>query len=302
MWFQTYEEGSTQYNWLVDQLASTAAQTADHIIVLGHQTMFGLGDNAVPVMANRQATLYFDADADGVAALIADNSNDITNSGVLTYELPTDFTREFYESNILPLAEAEAITDIAYEYRVSDDIWANDIEPLLLSNNVDLVHTGHSHIWNRAVVNNTNPGLRALNYIEPSNVGNCFGASFGDSVRVSWTNFYDRDLSTPENPVISALPSGRIGPWTAADYPRIGDPQGRTIVGPNRFDAMAELLGAEPGLPYVCSNEISAFTIVDTGEGTARSYVFDFRRPTSEVVEMDCFALDSTVSPDPCGP
>jgi hypothetical protein len=301
MWFQTYEEGSVQYQWLVEQLASSEAQTADHVVVLAHQTMFGLGDNAVPVMANRQATLYFDTAAPGVPELIAAPDNDITDSGVLTYELPTDFTRDFYESNILPLADAEAITDIAYEYRMTEDVWANDIEPLLLANDVDLVHTGHSHIWNRAVVANPSPGLRALNYIEPSNVGNCFGASFGDAVRVSWTNFYDRDLSTPENPVISLLPSGREGPWSAFDYPRIGDPQGRVPVAPNRFDAMAELLGGDPGLPFLCSNEVTAFTIVDTGEGTARSYVFDFRRPASEVVEMDCFPLDSTASPDPCG-
>ncbi|MGF1467127.1 MAG: metallophosphoesterase [Sandaracinaceae bacterium] len=293
MWFQTYDEGSVQHDWLVDQLASQDFQDAEYVVVLGHQTMFGLGDNAVPVMAERQTIIYFDTAL--AADLIADGTNAIDDSGQLgpfTYPV----SRDFFEANIMALAERGAITDVTYQYPVAEDVWANDVEPLLTDAGVNLVHTGHSHVWNRAV----EPGaVRDLHYIEASNVGNCFGAGFdGFGVRVPWTNFYESSSSDE----LRALPSGRIGPWDAADYPRVGDPQGRATVAPNLLDAMNFFTGADEGLPFLCSNDVTVFSILDSGEGTVRSYAFDTRFPAREVVEMDCFALDSTASPDPCTP
>jgi hypothetical protein len=44
-------------------------------------------------------------------------------------------------------------------------------------------------------------------------------------------------------------------------------------------------------LPYVASNDITAFSILDTGTGTVSSYYFDTREPTSTVVKFDEFAL-----------
>ena len=57
------------------------------------------------------------------------------------------------------LVEREAIVDIYYEYPVGNDIWINEIEPLLLDHGVHLVHTGHSRLWNRTRVGD-------LHYIE----------------------------------------------------------------------------------------------------------------------------------------
>lgn len=291
MFFQSYERGSTQYQWLVEQLDSEAFRTAEHVVVLGHQTMFGLGDNAVPVMANPQTIIYFDADV--AADLVADGSNEITASGELgpfTYPV----SRAFFEDNVMALADLGAITDVTYQYPVADDIWTNDIEPLLTERGVGLVHTGHSHIWNRAAVDGA---VRDLNYLEASNVGNCFGAAYEDSFRVTWTNFYDGRDSTD----IRVLPSGRVGPWLASDYPRAGDPQGRVSIAPNLLDAMNVMKDAEPGLPYVCSNDVTVFSVLDSGEGTVRSYAFDTRFPARSVQPIDCFPLDSTATPNPCG-
>ena len=45
-------------------------------------------------------------------------------------------------------------------------------------------------------------------------------------------------------------------------------------------------------LPCVDSNEITTFSILDTGAGTISSYYFDTREPDSEVVKFDEFVLD----------
>ena len=46
-------------------------------------------------------------------------------------------------------------------------------------------------------------------------------------------------------------------------------------------------------LPYLASNDITAFSILDTGTGTVDSYYFDTREPDSAVVKFDEFALES---------
>ena len=45
-------------------------------------------------------------------------------------------------------------------------------------------------------------------------------------------------------------------------------------------------------LLYIDSNDITAFTIFDTGEGTVSSYYFDTRKPESEVVKFDEFKCE----------
>jgi hypothetical protein len=43
--------------------------------------------------------------------------------------------------------------------------------------------------------------------------------------------------------------------------------------------------------PYLSSNDITAFSIFDTGTGTVSSYRFDIRTPQADVVKFDEFTL-----------
>ncbi|MCC3432172.1 MAG: metallophosphoesterase, partial [Microcoleus sp. PH2017_04_SCI_O_A] len=71
-------------------------------------------------------------------------------------------------------------------------------------------------------------------------------------------------------------------------YSAIGDPNGLEPVMPT----VAPLLGKDGlALPYIDSNDITAFSVFDTGNGTVSSYYFDTRKPDSEVVKFDEFKL-----------
>ncbi len=47
----------------------------------------------------------------------------------------------------------------------------------------------------------------------------------------------------------------------------------------------------EQPLPYIASNDITVFSILDTGSGTISSYRFDTREPESAVIKFDEFKL-----------
>ncbi|GAA6185559.1 hypothetical protein NBRC116595_28070 [Aliiglaciecola sp. NS0011-25] len=171
------------------------------------------------------------------------------------------------------------ITEVRYQYPLAQDVWLNDIEPLLLENGVDLVHIGHSHLWNRAQVED-------LHYLESSNVGNSYGAYYVDSsgvytkdVRSSYADFW-ADVNS-ENPR-----------WAIEDYPPNGDPQGRAMSFPTVFSPMSLENDAYPNLPFVTSNTLSVFSILDTGTGTVQSYVFDPTNLNSEVQLFDEFSIE----------
>jgi hypothetical protein len=55
--FRPFGRGSQQHDWLQQVLASDACRTARLRIVISHQTMAGLGDNAVPVQAEIRTTI-----------------------------------------------------------------------------------------------------------------------------------------------------------------------------------------------------------------------------------------------------
>jgi len=55
--FRPFGRGSRQYAWLQEVLQSEACRTARLRIVMSHQTMAGLGDNAVPVQAEIRSTI-----------------------------------------------------------------------------------------------------------------------------------------------------------------------------------------------------------------------------------------------------
>ena len=150
---------------------------------------------------------------------------------------------------------------IRYEYPRRNDYLIRDVVPLLESANVQLVFYGHSHLWNRFL------GEGGMHFLESSNVGNSYGAHLKGNPR----------------PVPPGTNDDR-------DYVAIGDPNGKEAIVPN----LAPLLDNQNRpLPYLASNDITAFSILDTGTGTVSSYYFDTRSPDSEVVKFDEFALTS---------
>jgi hypothetical protein len=149
------------------------------------------------------------------------------------------------------------IQAVRYEYPLDGDYLIRDVMPLLEAANIQLVFFGHSHLWNRFVSPN------GMHFLETSNVGNSYGAAWGDNKR-------EVPVGYKEN------------------YVELGDPYGLEPVVP----AIAPLLDENgDSMPYIASNDITAFSIFDTGTGTITSYRFDTRKPDSAVVKFDEFQL-----------
>jgi Calcineurin-like phosphoesterase. len=148
---------------------------------------------------------------------------------------------------------------VRYEYPKEKDYMIRDVVPLLEKADVQLVFYGHSHLWNRF------ESASGMHFLETSNVGNSYGAFAGKKRRF-------------------------VPPAYREDYSAIGDPNGLNPVMPT-----APLLG-EDGLPlpYIDSNDITAFSIFDTGNGVVSSYYFDTRKPESDVVKFDEFKLKNS--------
>lgn len=151
------------------------------------------------------------------------------------------------------------ITDIRYDYPIENDYIIGDLIPLLENAGVNLVFYGHSHIWNRFL------SPAGTNFLETSNVGNSYGAN----------------LQANPRPIPKDRSSDQYRPY--------GNPNGLEPIMPS----IAPIIG-EGGqkLPYVASNEITVFSILDTGSGMVSSYRFDTRYPDSEVIRFDEFFLD----------
>ncbi|MGF1675366.1 MAG: metallophosphoesterase family protein [Rivularia sp. (in: cyanobacteria)] len=150
------------------------------------------------------------------------------------------------------------ITSISYEYPKEQDYIIRDLIPLLEAAGVQLVFYGHSHLWNRFV------SPRGMHFLETSNVGNSYGAAYGNRKRNNVPNINNNN------------------------YTEIGDPYGLEPIVPT----IAPLLdqNGRP-LPYISSNEITVFSIFNTEQGTISSYRFDTRKPDSEVIKFDEFKL-----------
>jgi hypothetical protein len=265
MFFERYGVGTEQYQWLLGVLASPEFQNAKYKIVLGHQTPFAYGDNAVPVMAEPIAHITYE---DGGEEKM-----------LPPFSYPVD--RSFWENNIQPLVDGGQITDIFYSYPTENDIFYNDIEPLLEDNGVHLYLCGHSHLWNRTRSGN------GVNYLESANYGNTFGVGYEDEYfrqqRAPWARY-------PGDPRGGFV----VGP-DPKDYPVVGDPQGRIGAYPTLVNTEKEMDGENRPLPFHSSNNVSAFTVLDTGTGLVESYAFDTRDPSSSVVRFDVFALENSV-------
>lgn len=149
------------------------------------------------------------------------------------------------------------ITAVRYEYPLAADYLIRDVMPLLETAGVQLVFYGHSHIWNRFV------SPTGMHFLESGNVGNTYGAYTGEQQR--------------------SVPANYTEQYAATD-----DPNGLPPIVPT----LEPLLdSAQQPLPYLASNEITAFSILETGTGTVSSYRFDTRQPEAAVVLFDQFAL-----------
>jgi hypothetical protein len=155
--------------------------------------------------------------------------------------------------------DANHIKAVRYEYSKDADYIIHDVVPLLEGANVQLVFYGHSHLWNRFVSSS------GMHFLETSNVGNTYGAAWGNRKR--------------------EVPIGY-----QEDYVKLGDPNGLEPIVPT----IAPLLGEDgQPMPYITSNDITVFSIFDTAKGTISSYRFDTRKPDSEVLKFDEFKLKS---------
>ncbi|MGB5896692.1 MAG: metallophosphoesterase family protein [Geitlerinemataceae cyanobacterium] len=147
------------------------------------------------------------------------------------------------------------ITSIRYEYPQERDYIIRDVVPLLKTAGVQLVFYGHSHLWNRFKDGE-------VNFLESSNVGNSYGAHV-DGNR--------RPISPDSN------------------YAALGDPNGLEAIVPTLSPLLDD---NDRAIPYIASNDITVFSILDTGTGTVSSYRFDTRSPNSDVIKFDEFSLD----------
>ncbi len=144
---------------------------------------------------------------------------------------------------------------VRYEYPIKQDYLIRDVVPLLEAASVQLVFYGHSHLWNRFISNE-------MNFLETSNVGNSYGAAIGEK---------RRDVPVGDR-----------------NYVITGDPNGLEPAIPT----IAPLLDKNgQKLPYLASNDITAFSILNTATGSVVSYRFDTLKPNSEVIKFDEFKL-----------
>ncbi|MEO0410436.1 MAG: metallophosphoesterase [Pseudomonadota bacterium] len=262
--YERFDEDSEQFAWLKSELESEAYQNSKYKIVLAHHTIFGLGDNAVPVHA--QPVMYVDYEVDGE-----------TQTKELDFPYDYEQRAAVFEAEVEPLLGS--ITEVRYEYPLTQDLWKTQVEPLLLENDVQLVHVGHSHVWNRAKVG-------SINYIETSNYGNTFGAYWapegGEPIaqRTRWAGSFWGELEDPET-----------SRWNPDNYAGFGDPHGREAIFPTLANPEQLFGESDIPVPYVASNDVTVFSYIDTEMGAVRSFAFDTRDPSSEVIEFDRFSL-----------
>jgi hypothetical protein len=153
------------------------------------------------------------------------------------------------------------VVGVRYEYPAEDNILLRDVQPLLEEAGVDLVHNGHSHLWNRFVSPN------GVNYLEASNTGNSYGAY--------------HPLSGRSRPVPPA-------PWDPDNYLAQGNPGGLDPVVPT----IAPLRNPDgQPLPFIADNRYVVFQALDTGTGLVTSWYVDLDAATPTAVKFDQFAL-----------
>ena len=149
------------------------------------------------------------------------------------------------------------IQSVKYEYPIEQDYIIRDLIPLLETADVQLVYYGHSHLWNRFASSS------GIEFLESSNVGNSYGAHLTDNKR----------------PV----------PLNNPNYAELGNPNGLEPIIPTIRPLQDEIGN---NLPYVASNNITVFSILDTEKGVVSSYRFDTSQSASEVIKFDEFRIE----------
>lgn len=179
---------------------------------------------------------------------------------------------QFADPQRIEETDAEGdVVGVRYEYPATENELLYDLQPLLEDAGVDLVHNGHSHLWNRFVSDNG-----TTNWLETSNTGNSYGAY--------------HPLSGRSRPVPPA-------PWVAENYWAQDNPGGLAPVVPNvapysTNDGVA--------LPFVQNNNLAVFTKFDTGSGEVTTYSYDVRTPDAAPRVIDVFTIgdpDDSVAP-----
>jgi hypothetical protein len=256
--FHPFARGSRQYQWLQEVLASDAFKSAKYKIVMVHQSVFGLGDNATPVMAQTQATFEY-SDAAGAVQTMG------------PFAFPID--RATWNGQIQPVLDAGRMRYVKYDYPLAGDLWRNEVEPLLVAAGVQLVQVGHSHLWCRSKVG-------GMHYLETSNVGNSYGAYVAQLA--------PRRSAVPADSALAGRTSLR---WNQDDYPREDDPHDRPMALPSLRNPQVELAGATENVPFLSSNDVTAYSVFDTSTGIVASYAFDTRYPARDPIKFDEFRL-----------
>ena len=113
-----------------------------------------------------------------------------------------------------------------------------------------------------------------MHILETSNVGNSYGAYYDTKERGRIPCEFAED--DPRKVL--------AGCWNAKNYIKKGDPYGLQPV-------MPSLSRLPDNAPYLDSNTITAFSVLDTGTGMVDSYYFDTQKPESKVVHFDSFSV-----------
>ena len=264
--FGRIDAAAPQVEWLRAVLDSSDARGAKYRVAMLHQSAFGLGANSVPVLADPVWTLE---------AITPDGARVEKH---LTFPPDPAARRALFEAEVAPLVGH--LTALRYDYPRDADLFATVLEPALRAGGIDLVLTGHSHIWNRFRSGD-------MHLLESSNAGNCYGAFWTGPDGRPWQGRL-RDDAPGHQGFWTEVAAGLRDP---ADYPRTGDPQGRVPVMPTGFNPMLETDESTVPVPFVCSNRLSVFSVLDSAAGVVRSYVIDTADPDAQARAFDRFAL-----------
>lgn len=157
---------------------------------------------------------------------------------------------------------------MTYDYPIADDYINKYLEPVIEKAGTNLLFNAHSHLWNRFKT------AGGMNVLQTSNIGNTYGAFLEGGKRGDYPEAFNAGNN------YSNIRSN----WNENNYILSGDPYGLEPVYPN-------ISSLPDGKPYLSSNEITAFSILDTGKGTVDSYYFDTTNPDSDVILFDSFEI-----------
>lgn len=138
---------------------------------------------------------------------------------------------------------------IFYAYPIEEDYITKYVDPLVKEYKVNLVFTAHSHLWNRFKMD-------SVNILQSSNVANTYNAFYGESG--------ERELA-PSAFSANDLYYQYREHWDKKNYVMKGDPGGLEPVKPS-------IASLPDDNPYLASNTITAFSVLDTGRGVVESY------------------------------